>query len=71
MKKQVAEIELTVQEMANAVAEHTSHTRLTKSHFWNSYTLQIKAHDGELVGATVRYFLEPEEAGEAQTIFGG
>jgi len=57
----VAEIELTAQEMGQAVAERISHTRLTPSHFWNTYTLQIKVHNGEFVGGTVRYYLDEED----------
>lgn len=60
MKDKIAEIPLTVEEMGEALAKHISHTRLTPAHFWNSYTLEIKIHNGELAGATVRYYLDEE-----------
>jgi len=61
MKKKVAEIELTPEEAAQAIAYYISQTRLSKSHFWNSYTLTTKFYNGEFAGAVVRYFLDEEE----------
>lgn len=56
-----AEVDLTPDEMAQALAERVSHTRLDCTVFWNRYTVEIKVTGGELEGVTVRYCLEPEE----------
>jgi hypothetical protein len=58
---QTAEVDLTPEEMALALAERVSHTRLTPAVFWNRYTVQVTVRGGELEGVTVRYYLEPEE----------
>jgi hypothetical protein len=58
MKLLVAEIPLTPQELGSMLAAHASAYTLTAAHVWDSYALEIRIHDGRLVGAVLRFHLE-------------
>jgi hypothetical protein len=59
-QKQTAQVELTVQEMGEAVAKYISVTKLPPDVFWNSYNLNIRMTNGSIEGITLTYYLSEE-----------